>query len=281
AASDRWLDAGDGYQLAVRDERIVVRGPRHQALAAVPKAVRLTETWRTVSELVEFLAVHRAACRDTVETWMLRSLDVPAAVIAAVWADPDWRRGLEDLVVACDGVVGILREVDARGLGAVTLDGDTRWSTAATVAIPHPMLLADLDDWRALLVELGATQDCPQLFRETFVDPTPAGAAVRTCAGGTFDRSIEANEAARALGYRVSGGCAVCRVWERGGLVEARYFVGDGDPAEPTTTGDLTWVDANQRALDRSAVGPVAFSEGMRMASGIFAKRSLAGGAGV
>ena len=44
---------------------------------------------------------------------------------------------------------------------------------------------------------------------------------------------------------------------------------------DSTTTGDLTWVDDKQRPLAVVDVPPVAFSEGMRMASQIYAKRKV------
>ena len=42
-----------------------------------------------------------------------------------------------------------------------------------------------------------------------------------------------------------------------------------------TTTGDLTWVDDKQRPIEVVNVPPVAYSEGMRMASLIYAKRKV------
>jgi hypothetical protein len=39
------------------------------------------------------------------------------------------------------------------------------------------------------------------------------------------------------------------------------------------TTGNLAWVDDKQKTLAIADVPPVAFSEGMRMAALIFAKR--------
>ena len=208
---------------------------------------------------------------------MLRSLPVPRAVLAAVWADTAWRGPLEGLVVSAAGTQGILRAVDpAKGVGVVDLDGETRWLQPETLEIPHPILLAELDDWRSLVAELGAAQGTAQLFRETFPKPAePKGARVDTFAGGEFDLLAQVNNVARKLGYRVSGGCAVCRVWEAGGLVEARYYIGDGDPMYETSTGDLFWVDARQRTLDLAAVGAVAYSEGMRMAGAIHAKRKI------
>jgi hypothetical protein len=38
-------------------------------------------------------------------------------------------------------------------------------------------------------------------------------------------------------------------------------------------TGDLLWVDGDEQALPLGSVGPVAYSEGVRMASSIHAAR--------
>jgi hypothetical protein len=119
-------------------------------------------------------------------------------------------------------------------------------------------------------------QGTAQLFRETFAKPAePKGFSVDQFQGGNFDLLAQVNNEARKLGYRVSGGCAVCRVWEAGQLVEARFYIGDGDPMYETSTGDLSWVDGRQRTLSLAEVGVVAFSEGMRMASALYAKRKI------
>ncbi len=68
-------------------------------------------------------------------------------------------------------------------------------------------------------------------------------------------------------------GSATCPVWESGVLVEARYWVGADSPEEEAYTHDLVFVDRQERPLKISDVGPVAFSEGMRMAAAIYAKR--------
>jgi hypothetical protein len=56
-------------------------------------------------------------------------------------------------------------------------------------------------------------------------------------------------------------------------VTEARYWIGSDSPEAATTTGQLSWVDAREQALAIKDVGPVAFSEGMRMASSIYAAR--------
>jgi hypothetical protein len=62
---------------------------------------------------------------------------------------------------------------------------------------------------------------------------------------------------------------------ENGRFVEGRYDLGDGDPMYETTTGELSWVDDKQRPIAVVDVPAIAFSEGMRMASLIYAKRKV------
>src|SRR4029077_4720253 len=152
--------------------------------------------------------------------------------------------------------------------------------TADTVLVPHPVLLDEIDDLRQMAVEIGVTQGISQLFRETFAAPATPPAdpmAIDTYANGEFAQLSFAIGLAKRSGYRVRGGAAACRVLERGRFVEARYDLGEGDPMYETTTGNLGWVDDKQKPLAATDVPPVAFSEGMRMAALIFAKRKTEG----
>jgi predicted DNA-binding WGR domain protein len=278
AANDGFLDAGQGYGLGLRDGAIVARNDKGKVLASVPKNLKEGETYEMLEGALEFLEQHAVECRETVEGWMLRSLPVPRPVLEAVWVDPDWQRPLENLVVRGAAEAGILRAVGAKGLGVVTLDGETVWLADDELALPHPILLEELDDWRAVLTELGVDQGSAQLFRETFRKPMGDDAkksSIDQFSGGEFDLLATVNNVAKKLGYRVSGGCAICKVLEHGVQTEARYYIGEGDPMSETSTGDLVWVDARQQLLTLEQVPPVAFSEGMRMASAIWAKRKI------
>jgi predicted DNA-binding WGR domain protein len=278
AAEPGWIDAGDGYALGIRDERIVARNAKGRILGSVPKDLRDGDAYVQLVDALELLEHHAAECRDTVELWMLRSLPVPRAVLAAVWPDEAWRRLLENAVVTTDTHAGVLRGVDVqKGLGVVTLDGDTTWLAADTVRIPHPILLDELDDWRALLAEVGLTQGLQQLFRETFARSTGKDddTSVDEWSGAEFALLAQAMGEARKGGWRVRGGAACCATWEGGRIVEARYDLGEGDPMYETTTGSLFWVDPDGATLRLADVGPVAWSEGMRMAAAIHRKRQV------
>ncbi|MFT3692228.1 MAG: DUF4132 domain-containing protein [Kofleriaceae bacterium] len=280
-----WMDAGKGYAIAIRDGKLVAQKDG-KALGSVPKPVKESPLGDRLESAIDFLDDHEIQCRTTVESWMLRTLPVPRSVLAAVVADEAWRTVLHDawiVPVDNDGKAdraagGFFRSADAKkGIGTVGRDGETVWIDAQSVLVPHPILLDELDDLRGLATEIGVSQGLSQLLRETFQFAT-AGEDPNTVtqfSGGEFAVMNTAIQLAKRLGYRVSGGSAVCRVLERGKLVEARYDLGDGEPMYETTTGDLTWVDDKQRTLAVADVPPVAYSEGMRMASLIYAKRKV------
>ena len=280
-----WIDAGDGYALALDGRKLICRNAGGKRLASVPKGIQQGDAAQQLLALRDWLDQHERACLGTVDGWMLRSLPVPRAVIEAVFPDPAWRAPLENAVVWPLGPsgapdadrAGFLRAVDpARGLGVVDLDGETRWLGEAAVAIPHPILLGGLDDLRELASQLGLAQGIAQLFRETF----PRGAAhavdatrISDFAEGKFAALMHATGRAKQLGYRVRGGFACCPVLEGGRRVEARYWIGADAPDAETVTGDLCFVDEREQPLALAAVGPIAFSEGMRMATAIYGSR--------
>lgn len=280
-----WLDAGGGYQLALLGRAIRARNARGRVLASLPAALRHSPLLERLRRLQEWLERHEQECTATVERWMLRSLPVPPAVVEAVWPDPAWQAPLRDAVVVTldasgapePGGAGLLRAADPeRGLGIVALDGETRWLRPAACAVPHPALLPDLAEFRDFAGELDIDQGIAQLFRDTWDRSTgldPDGTAVEAFAGGQFNAGRQAVLRCRELGYAVTGGCAVTRIWEGGQLVEARFEIGDGSPDYGTSTGSLLWLGPASERLRLGDVGPVAFSEGMRMAAAIHGGR--------
>lgn len=291
-AEPGWIDAGKGHALGIRtsddgDFKLVAKKDGKD-LGSVPKALRDAPIGEKLEAAIDFLEEHARTCLHTVETWMLRSLPVPRGVLESVLADESWAKVLRDawvVGVSRDGKVdreagGFFRGVDPqKGIGVVDRDGETTWLDSETVMIPHPVVLDEVDDLRELAVQVGVTQGLSQLFRETFVPPKappPDPNSLDTYAGGEFAMLSQAIGLAKRLGYRVSGGASVCRVLENGRYVEGRYSLGDGgDPMYETTTGELSWVDDKQRAIPVVDVPAIAFSEGMRMASLIFAKRKV------
>lgn len=280
----------NGYSLALDGEKVVVFNSKGARLASIPKDLKESPEVEQVQELVSWLERHARLCREQVETWMLRSLPVPTATLQAVWEDSAWRGVLENAVVLLVdeqgrsdvAMGGFLKTFSPeRGLGLISLDGESLWVRPHALLLPHPILLPELSDWRSLGLELGISQNLSQLMRETFerskkVEEAPdEQASVKTYSGGRFEQLNHALAACRTLGYRVRGGYACCRVFEANQMVEARFWIGAEDPMWETATSELIWVDANDATLTYGQIGPIAWSEGMRMASHIYAKRQL------
>jgi hypothetical protein len=192
-----WLAATDDYQVTLRAGTIVARNPKGKELRSLPPALKEDPAVLQLRALTEWLDRHEAQVREQVDRWMVRSLPVPVALLAQVWADDVWRAALTDLVVGVlDGGggfdperAGFLRDVTADGIGVVNLDGDTVRLPAVRVTVPHPVRLPDLADLREFAADLGVTQSVDQLFRETWargpaVDP--AATSVDTYSGGSF-----------------------------------------------------------------------------------------------
>ncbi len=280
-----WVDAGKGYQVTLDDGKLAARNDKGKRLSSVPKEIKDSDVGDQLEALRDWLVEHDRECIAQVEQWMLRSLPVPRAVLQAVWEDPSWRRPLENAVivaVTADGghdhaKAGLFRGVDPKkGVGIVDLDGETGWLATDRVAIPHPILIPELDGWRELVTQLGVSQGIAQLHRETHPKPAEVSVGVTTVdtfEDGKFAMLMHAVGKARALGYKVRGGFATCQVWDAGNVSEARYWIGADSPDSETYTGQLSWVDAKERGLKLADVGPVAFSEGMRMAAAIYAAR--------
>jgi hypothetical protein len=270
----------------MEDGKVVCQNPKGSKLASLPASLKEENITDQLQALASWLDDHRMDCRHTVERWMLRSLIVPREVIVEVWPDLDWRASLENMVIAPANdsgaidleKVGLLKDIDAKkGLGVVDVDGETRWLKSATFAIPHPILIGDLDDMRELASELGIVQQIEQLYRPVF-QPTKKQLelrSIRDYENGAFDQLSFALGVCRRLGYPVRGGYATCKVWEGLSPIEARYYVGSESPEAPTETGDLIFVNQEQNAIAIRDVGPVTFSEGIRMASSIYAKRKV------
>jgi hypothetical protein len=281
-----WLEADKKYALGIDAGKLVCRNPAGKRLASVPKELKESELAEQLTALCEWLADHRTECLHRVEMWMLRSLPVPCDVVRQVWPDPDWAGLVQNLVVTpadahgkADAThTGLLRDVDAKkGLGVVDRDGETRWLASAQLLIPHPILIDGLAELREIAADMGFSQQIEQLFRPTFAatDEQKDTSRITDYSGGKFDQLNFATGLCKRLGYPVRGGYACCKVWENARPVEARYWVGADAPEAETYTGELIFVDSEQTPLKIASVGPVTFSEGVRMASQIFAKRKV------
>ncbi|MFF2198759.1 DUF4132 domain-containing protein, partial [Streptomyces sp. NPDC058157] len=256
--------------------------PTGRQLKTVPKALRDHPEVDRLRRLAEWLDRHEAACVAQVDGWMVSSLPVPTALLARVWRDEAWRSALRDLAVVGDDdpdEVGFLRDAtDAGELKVVNLDGETVRLSPRTVTLPHPVLLPDLDDVREFAADLDITQRVEQIHRPTWTRPEDLKASaheVRDYAGGKFPSRFSLAARATGLGYRVSGGYATCRVRDGGRTVEAAVWIGEPYWEDESETGALSWHDEEGRAVRLGEVGPVAWSEGMRMAAALYAGRKI------
>ncbi len=283
-----WIETAEGYAVALEGSRVVCRNAAGRTLKQLPAKLRADAEVVRLQQLAEWLERHERECREQVDAWLVRSLSVPCEVLARVWQDPAWQGVLRDLVVAPVGAdggpdlarAGFLRDADAqRGVGVVDLDGNSPRLAVDRVLIPHPVLLrdpADLDDLREFSAELGVRQGVDQLFREVWRRPAKVdgqGFTLEAYRGGRFEQLRHATARATAHGYRVRGGYAVCPVVEGGRSVEAAMWLGDEYPEAETLTGGLEWRGPDGSRLRLADVGPVAWSEGERMAALLYAGR--------
>ncbi len=281
-----WLLAERQYSIGLDKGKLLCRNPKGKRLASLPAWLKESEAVQQLSALAAWLDEHDLECRHTVERWMLRSLLVPREVVCKVWPDPAWRAALENVVIAPADAqantdferMGLLKDIHPqKGLGIVDVDGETQWWKQPLVSIPHPILIEDLDDLRELANDLNVQQAIEQLYRPVYQvrDELLELRAIQDYEGGRFEQLNFALGVCRRLGYPVRGGYATCRVWEGQHPLEARYYVGGEYPEAETETGELLFVGANQQAAPIKEVGPVTFSEGVRMAAAIYAKRKV------
>jgi hypothetical protein len=281
-----WIDAPKDHKLGLSNGKPVCLNAKGKQLAAVPPWMKDEPVFEQLQALTAWLDEHAIQCLHTVEHWMLRSLIIPREVIIKTWPDESWRAALQNMVIASANAggkidldqVGLLRGVDdKRGLGVVDLDGESKWLKSAAIAVPHPILIKELDDLRELAGDLKADQPIEQLYRPVY-QPTKEQVtltSIRDYEGGVFEQLNFALGVCRRLGYPVRGGYATCKVWEGANPLEARYYVGGEYPEAETETGELIFVNKSQQAVTIRDVGPVTFSEGVRMASAIYAKRKV------
>lgn len=291
-ADPTWIEAPEGYALTIADGAIRARNAKGKVLKSVPAKVKKTDEFLELDNLLTWLQSHDAECGSTVETWLLRALPVPAAVIAAVWPDETWQSWLRDLIIQpVDGEnngteeAGFLRDAsvvdEQTNLGIVDLDGETRTIVSDEILIPHPALLEDLADLREFAADLGVEQRFDQLQRAVYglpePLPEPSVTKLDTWANGRFEQRRFATGRAQSAGFGIKGGFAVARIYEAGRLVEARYWIGaSGNPEEETWTGELQW-QVDGETVPVRELGAVAYSEGVRMATFIYAGRSVEG----
>ncbi|GAA3741092.1 hypothetical protein HDA32_002538 [Spinactinospora alkalitolerans] len=280
-----WITVADGYEVALCDGgdgtvSLAARNAKGKRLARVPTKLKKDPDVARLNELRAWLGEHETSVRAEVEAWMLRSLPVPLALLRAVWPDAAWRRALTDLVVASIGDggapdlarCGLLRAVDGeRGVGVVDLDGETVWPEADAFAVPHPVLLGDdLADWRELAVSLGLAQPVPQLLREVWRRPEsmdPQVNAIDAFSFTEYERGSQFEKQVIALGGRIRGETAYFRCYDDE-PVPVKLGLRWQGPEASTYFTSLTW------SRPGTAIGDIAWSEGVRIAATLYANRT-------
>ncbi|MFE2456492.1 DUF4132 domain-containing protein [Streptomyces sp. NPDC059402] len=283
-----WLAAGDTYEVALVEGRVVARAASPTSPAggrpkrSLPEEIRDRPEVIELQRFAEWLDRHAADCAAQVTNWMVSALPVPTGLLARVWPDEAWQAALRDIVVvgAAPDEVGFLRAADERdGLRVVNPDGETVRLAAPTVTMPHPVLLPDLEALRTFAAESGVVQGVEQIHRATWTKPAGAdgGAdAVTEFADAEYRSWFHLSARATSLGYRVSGSSVVDTVRDGGRIVTASVGMSDPYTEEKAWTGRLTWRHEDRhRSLPLSEVGPVAWSEGMRMAWALHAGRTV------
>ncbi|MEV5764789.1 DUF4132 domain-containing protein [Micromonospora sp. NPDC052213] len=272
-----WLPVGDSYEISLLDGKVTARatGPRAtgRPLKTLPKVLRDTPEVDRLRQLAQWLDRHTAECLTRVDAWVVSSLPVPTGLLARVWPDPAWRDALRDLVVLGDDPTepGFLRDVtDTGDLRVVNLDGETVRLSPASATLPHPVRLPDLADLREFADELDIAQRVEQLHRGTWGKPTDLkdrDTTITDFRGTKVPNRLAARAA--TLGFRVSGSQVKCRVWEAGRTVEAAMWFDEDYWDSEATLGNLSWSVVDGPTLRLTEVGPVAWSEGMRMATAL------------
>ncbi len=285
-----WLAAGDTHEVALVDGRVVARpasgesppGRERAQEGTLPAGIRDRPEVLELQRFAEWLDRHAAECAAQVTTWMVSSLPVPTGLLARVWPDEAWQAALRDVVVVADGPdeTGFLRDADESGaLRVVNLDGETVRLTPHTVTLPHPVLLPDLEELRTFAAESGMVQGVEQIHRATWHKPADlegTADAVREFAGAEYRSWFHLSARATSLGYTVSGSSVVDRIRDAGRIFTASVGMSDPYAEEQVRTDGLTWSDEDgYRTLPLTEVGPVAWSEGMRMAAALHAGRTV------
>ncbi|MBN9643185.1 DUF4132 domain-containing protein [Corynebacterium sp. CCM 8862] len=273
-----WIEA-EGYHLALDGSEIVCRNAKGTKLKTVPAKARKTGQYQELLATRDFLDQHTDQCKSTVLAWFLAGEEIPVVLLGQVWTDPAWRHWLEDLVVCSSGTVGLLKGADENNLHLVDLDGESVTVTVtdtAVATIPHPAGMVDIDDWREFAVELGVHQNLDQLLRE--IHPKPADEktqreAVRAYDGGVYEQASHLLGRGRGGGFKTSLQEISVTVTENGVNTTAVLDVTAWSPEDEATLGTLGFTRSG-RTVALADVGPVAWSEGIRMAEYIYSART-------
>ncbi len=221
--------------------------------------VRDRDSAHDLDEVARWLADRDDVCRDEATSWMIRGTSLSTDTLANLWSDRMWSHSLTDLVIeTADGDLsddpaelarGFLRGVSAgRGVGILGLDGPTQWVTRRRWVIAHPATLPDLGGWINAARELGISQDVHQLDRTVFHRDA--------------SRFPDSHIAAHLWLPGTSRTERSEQFWDGGRWVLAHIGKSRAD-------GYLSveFRDSDDRPLRLAAVGPIVWSEALRLAT--------------
>lgn len=275
-----WVDAGD-YAFTLGEGNVVVaRNAKGRVLKTVPPKARKLPEFEQLDGLRVVLEQHEQLCRDTVQDWFLQGSSIPVTVVHAVWKDQLWRKYLQGLVVFYESATGLLQNRTDDTLQLVDLDGeaiDIPITDSAVIGIPHPALIEEMEQWREFASELGVHQGLDQLFRDVYIKPADADGqknAVQAYMGGKYARGSHLLGRGRGGGFRTSLGEVAVTVHEGGREIIARLDVSGWDPSDEVEFGTLNFT-SDGKTVPLEEVGPVAWSEGIRMCEYIYAGRTV------
>ncbi|WP_295016366.1 DUF4132 domain-containing protein [uncultured Micrococcus sp.] len=275
-----WIEVPTGHAIRLHGGEVECRNAKGKVLATVPPAVKRTDEHERLAVLADSLAAHRRQQRQAVETWMLWGAAVPSALLAALWADPDAREALHGVLLQepASACTGLLVDVDAGRLVLAGPDGARISAADGPVTVAHPALVEDVERWRAALADQGVEQHADQLARTVFrsgqvdwlrpAEDGPEGPYVLVYTAGPAAHRDYARRmsALLPLDAELSPGRIAVRVREGGRTVVARLEIDGDSPENPSYTDRLAWFDESGRRLTFEEIGPLAWSEGVRLA---------------
>ncbi|SER51357.1 DUF4132 domain-containing protein [Corynebacterium cystitidis] len=281
-AISSWFEGAD-YDFALSGayaDKIVARNKKGRTLKSVPKKAKTDEVYQQVDALRNYFAAHHDRCREAVIAWLFQEGPVPSEVLGAIWKDSVWQHYVKDLVVTAGGVHGLLRHADATCLQLVDLDGESHEvevSASQLVQIPHPIKIAQRDQWREFVIDLGVTQSVDQLFRDVY--PLPETLREREDAMQAYaDAEINPGGIlagiARDNGAKFSTQYLQVEVEEQGRRVQGRLDISFVSPKEKAFLSSVYFTAAD-RSVPPSDIGPVTWSETMRLAHQAYAARTI------
>lgn len=279
-AESQWIAAGD-YSLVLVGDTILARNSKGRVLKTVPAKAKKTPEFDKLNNLRVYLEQHKKNCHNDVITWFLKGLPVPVRVISVVWPDPMWRGCLENLVVRVvgTGAEGLLRAADEQNLHLVDLDGENitvAVDDSESVVFPHPAIISDITDWREFASELGIAQGIDQLFRDIYVKPTDVDGyrkAVRAYTNAEYDMGQTLVGRSRSGGFAANFQGVSLIVVEDGKEIQANLEVECWYPTDKAYLDELSF-SHNGKQLRFDEIGPIAWSEGIRMAEYVYAGRT-------